>query len=78
MVEKLQTVSGAITVLVDNTIMELVPDSTFVKRLSKPPANFLAEQGFSVFIETGNRKILWMYLDFWMVIKTCFPAKCRN
>jgi 7,8-dihydropterin-6-yl-methyl-4-(beta-D-ribofuranosyl)aminobenzene 5'-phosphate synthase len=58
MVEKLQTVSGAITVLVDNTIMELVPDSTFVKRLSKPPANFLAEHGFSVLIETGNKKIL--------------------
>ena len=47
MVKKLQTVSGAITVLVDNTIMELVPDSTFVKRLSKPSANFLAEHGFS-------------------------------
>jgi len=58
MVEKLETVSGAITVLVDNTIMELVPDSAFVKRLSKPPANFLAEHGFSVLIETGNKKIL--------------------
>lgn len=58
MAEKLQTVRGTITVLVDNTIMELVPDSKFVKRLSKPPAHFLAEHGFSVLIETGNKKIL--------------------
>lgn len=58
MVEKLQTVSAAITVLVDNTVMELMPDSKFIKRLSKPPVNFLAEHGFSVLIETGDKKIL--------------------
>jgi len=58
MAERLAQVSGAISVLVDNTIMELVPDSTFIKRLSKPPAHFLAEHGFSVLFETGKKKIL--------------------
>ncbi|MGD2079579.1 MAG: MBL fold metallo-hydrolase [Nitrospirota bacterium] len=42
----------------DNTIMELIPDSDIVKRISKPRMNFIAEHGFSALIETGGVKIL--------------------
>ncbi|OGQ99625.1 MAG: hypothetical protein A2521_16825 [Deltaproteobacteria bacterium RIFOXYD12_FULL_57_12] len=56
--KQFQITSGALTVLVDNTIMELLPDSNFIKRLSTPPTHFLAEHGFSALIETEGGKIL--------------------
>lgn len=58
MVEKLEVVNVTITILVDNTIMELIPDSEIVKRRSGPRRNFLAEHGFSALIETEDAKIL--------------------
>ncbi len=53
-----EPVKVRITILVDNTIMELIPDSQFVTRLSKPRSSFICEHGFSALIETNNRKIL--------------------
>ncbi|MEW6220994.1 MAG: MBL fold metallo-hydrolase [Thermodesulfobacteriota bacterium] len=58
MVHNLPQTSGAVTVLVDNSVMELVPDSAFVQRLSKPSTPFLAEHGFAALIEAGDKKIL--------------------
>jgi 7,8-dihydropterin-6-yl-methyl-4-(beta-D-ribofuranosyl)aminobenzene 5'-phosphate synthase len=58
MTMKLEAVKAAITILVDNTIMELVPDSKLIKRLSKPSKNFIAEHGFAALIETDDKKIL--------------------
>jgi len=58
MVEKLEVVKAKITILVDNTIMELIPDSEIVKRRSGLKGNFLAEHGFSALIETEDTKIL--------------------
>lgn len=43
-----------VTFLVDNTVMELVPDAGPVRRLSEPGRNFLAEHGFSALITTTN------------------------
>ncbi|MDA8174154.1 MAG: MBL fold metallo-hydrolase [Nitrospiraceae bacterium] len=53
-----QPVSASVTILVDNTIMELVSGSSFIARLSKPGNSFLAEHGFSALIECGGKKIL--------------------
>ena len=53
-----EPVSASITILVDNTIMELIPGSKFIARLSGPRNSFLAEHGFSALIEAGNKKIL--------------------
>lgn len=58
MVEKLEKVKAKLTILVDNTVMELIPDSPMIKRRSKPQCNFLAEHGFSVLIETEEANIL--------------------
>jgi 7,8-dihydropterin-6-yl-methyl-4-(beta-D-ribofuranosyl)aminobenzene 5'-phosphate synthase len=58
MVKQLATVNVSITILVDNTIMELIPDSKLIKRLSKPYKNFIAEHGFAALIEVDNKKIL--------------------
>lgn len=41
-----------VTFLVDNTVMELVPDVGPAARLSEPGRNFLAEHGFSVLVTT--------------------------
>lgn len=51
-------ISARITILVDNTIMELIPDSRFVTRLSKPKNSFICEHGFSALIEVEGKKIL--------------------
>ncbi|MEW6738407.1 MAG: MBL fold metallo-hydrolase [Nitrospirota bacterium] len=56
--EALETVEAVITILVDNTIMELIPGSKMINRLSKPSSNFIAEHGFSALIETEGKKIL--------------------
>ena len=53
-----EPVSAAVTVLVDNTVMELIPDGSLVSRLSRPQNSFLSEHGFSALIETGNKRIL--------------------
>jgi 7,8-dihydropterin-6-yl-methyl-4-(beta-D-ribofuranosyl)aminobenzene 5'-phosphate synthase len=58
MSEKLAPVKAKLTILVDNTIMELIPDSELVKRRSGPQKNFLAEHGFSALIETEEAKVL--------------------
>ncbi len=51
-------VRATVTVLVDNTVMELIPGSEFVARLSRPQRSFLSEHGFSALIESGDKKIL--------------------
>lgn len=51
-------VSARITILVDNTIMELIPNGRFFTRLSKPNNSFICEHGFSALIETGGKNIL--------------------
>lgn len=56
--EKLEAVNAKLTILVDNTIMELIPNSDFVKRRSGPHHNFIAEHGFSALIETDDEKVL--------------------
>lgn len=53
-----EPVSAKVTVLVDNSVMELIPNSAMVQRLSEPNHSFVCEHGFSVLIETGDRKIL--------------------
>ena len=53
-----EPISSIITILVDNTIMELIPNSQFVVRLSRPNNSFICEHGFSALIETENKKIL--------------------
>ena len=53
-----EVVAAAVTILVDNTVMELIPDSKFVGRLSKPSHSYLCEHGFSVLIEVEGKKIL--------------------
>lgn len=58
MEKKLETVKASITILADNTVMELVPDTKLIKRLSKPSKNFIAEHGFAALIEADNKKIL--------------------
>ena len=58
MSEQLEVVGVKITVLVDNTIMELIPNSDLIKRQSGPHKNFLAEHGFSMLIETEENKVL--------------------
>ncbi len=58
MTEGWEPVKAAVTVLVDNTVMELIPDSGLVARLSRPQSSFLSEHGFSALIESGNKKIL--------------------
>ncbi|HZD59080.1 MAG TPA: MBL fold metallo-hydrolase [Anaerolineae bacterium] len=58
MAEKLEAVKAKLTILVDNTIMEFIPDSGMVKHLSGPQGNFLAEHGFSALIETEGAKVL--------------------
>jgi 7,8-dihydropterin-6-yl-methyl-4-(beta-D-ribofuranosyl)aminobenzene 5'-phosphate synthase len=55
---KLEKVKATLTILVDNTVMELIPDSGLVKRLSGPHKNFLAEHGFSALIETEEARVL--------------------
>lgn len=58
MADNLEAVKARLTILVDNTIMELIPDSGLVKRRSKPHMNFIAEHGFSALVETEDAKIL--------------------
>lgn len=53
-----EPVSVRITILVDNTIMELIPSTQFVTRLSRPGGSFVCEHGFSALIETEDKKIL--------------------
>lgn len=53
-----EPVSARITILVDNTIMELIPNGKIVTRLSKPGNSFICEHGFSVLIEAEGKKIL--------------------
>lgn len=57
-VHELEVVKAKLTILVDNTIMELIPDSDVVKRRSGPSMSFLAEHGFSALIETEDSKVL--------------------
>ncbi|MCC6345850.1 MAG: MBL fold metallo-hydrolase [Nitrospirales bacterium] len=57
-VEDLETVEAVVTILVDNTIMELIPGSKMISRLSRPSSSFIAEHGFSALIETEGRRIL--------------------
>ena len=54
----LEAVEGTVTILVDNTVMELIPDSKFVDRLSKPNHSYICEHGFSALIEVEGKKIL--------------------
>ncbi|GBE02758.1 metallo-beta-lactamase superfamily protein [bacterium BMS3Bbin06] len=54
----LETVEAAVTILVDNTVMELIPGSEIIERISKPNKNFIAEHGFAALIETGGKRIL--------------------
>jgi len=56
--EKLEAVNAKLTILVDNTIMELIPNTDFIKRTSGPHHNFIAEHGFSALIETDDEKVL--------------------
>ncbi len=58
MTQQLEKVSASITILADNTIMELIPDTKLIKRLSKPFKNFIAEHGFSALIEVEGKKVL--------------------
>lgn len=58
MMKELQVVSASITVLVDNTVMELIPGGEMVERISMPGKNFIAEHGFSALVETDEKKIL--------------------
>lgn len=58
MANQLEKTKASITILADNTIMELVPDTPLIKRLSKPSKNFIAEHGFSALIEVEGKKIL--------------------
>lgn len=58
MIDNLEVVNAKLTILVDNAIMELIPDSDMVKRKSGPNMNFLAEHGFSALIETEAAKVL--------------------
>ena len=53
-----EQVKASISILVDNTIMELIPDSKMIKRLSMPNKSFIAEHGFSALIEVEGSKIL--------------------
>ncbi len=53
-----EVVEATVTILVDNTVMELIPDNKFVDRLSKPSNSYICEHGFSVLIETEGKKIL--------------------
>jgi len=54
----LEAVEATVTILVDNTVMELIPGSKFVDRLSKPSNSYICEHGFSVLIEAEDKKIL--------------------
>jgi len=54
----LEVVEATVTILVDNTVMELIPNSKFVDRLSKPSHSYLSEHGFSALIEVEGKKIL--------------------
>ena len=56
--ETLEAVNAKLTILVDNTIMELIPNSDMIKRRSGPHHNFIAEHGFSALIETDDEKVL--------------------
>ncbi len=58
MAKKVEKVSCSITILADNAVMELIPDSDVVKRISRPRKNFLAEHGFSALIEAGGKRVL--------------------
>lgn len=53
-----EPVSAGVTILVDNTVMELIPNGRFFTRLSGPNNSFICEHGFSALIETGSKKIL--------------------
>ena len=55
---RLEQGKAKLTILVDNTIMELIPDSGIIKRRSCPHKNFIAEHGFSALIETEQATIL--------------------
>ncbi len=57
-IKPLETVSALITILIDNSIMEFIPDSAMIKRLSGPGKNFITEHGFAALIETGGKRIL--------------------
>ncbi|MCL4474816.1 MAG: MBL fold metallo-hydrolase [Nitrospirae bacterium] len=54
----LEVVEATVTILVDNTVMELIPGSRMINRISKPSASFIAEHGFAALIETEGKKIL--------------------
>lgn len=56
--KKLQKVKASVTIMVDNSIMEFIPHSQLVKRLSGPGQNFITEHGFAALIETGGKRIL--------------------
>lgn len=53
-----EQVKAAVTILVDNSVMELIPNGKFFTRLSRPNNSFICEHGFSALIETGGKRIL--------------------
>ncbi len=56
--EVTEQIDATVTILVDNTVMELIPGSESIERISSPERSFIAEHGFSVLIETEENKIL--------------------
>ena len=56
--DALEVVEASVTILVDNTIMELIPWSKMISRLSKPGSNFIAEHGFAALLEVEDKAIL--------------------
>lgn len=53
-----EPVSSRVTILVDNAVMELIPNSQFVTRLSMPDKSFICEHGFSALVEAEGKRIL--------------------
>lgn len=57
-ISPLAKVKAKVTIVIDNAIMEFVPDSGIVKRRHHPKGNFLAEHGFAALVETDEKLIL--------------------
>jgi len=53
-----EPISSRVTILVDNAVMELIPNSQFVTRLSMPNKSFICEHGFSALVESEGKRIL--------------------
>lgn len=56
--DPLERVEAVVTILVDNTVMELIPENSMIERISRPQTNFIAEHGFSALIEVDGKRIL--------------------